>query len=192
MSSTARTFVSTLMLTLLISFAGAAPAAAQGFVGATLGYNFGGDSGCPEVSNCEDKNLNWGVSVGALGGLFGFELEFAQIPDFFGDAPGSDSSVITFMGNLMLAPKFGPVQPYGTAGLGVIKTDAELSGVFDEGENSFGWNAGGGLLVFFGDHFGARGDLRYFHAFEALELLGISADTKIDYGRLSGGIVVKF
>jgi hypothetical protein len=192
MFPSARTFVTTLILTLLISFAVARPAAAQGFVGGTLGYNFGGDSGCPEISNCEDKNVNWGVSVGALSGLFGFELEFAQIPDFFGDTPGSDSSVITVMGNFMLAPKFGPVQPYGTIGLGLIKTDAALSGVFDEGDNSFGWNTGGGLLIFFGDHFGIRGDIRYFHAFEALELLGISADTKIDYGRLSGGVVVKF
>ena len=132
------------------------------------------------------------MSVGALGGLFGFELEFGQIPSFFGDTAGSDSSVITVMGNFMLAPKFGPVQPYGTVGLGLIKTDAELSGVFDEGNNSFGWNTGGGLLIFFGDHFGIRGDIRYFHAFEALELLGFSADTKIDYGRLSGGVVVKF
>jgi hypothetical protein len=191
MSPTARTFVSTLILTLLISFAGAAPAAAQGFVGATFGYNFGGDSGCPEVSNCEDKNLNWGVSVGALGGLFGFELEFAQIPEFR-DTLGSDSSVTTVMGNLMLAPKFGPVQPYGTVGLGLIKTDAELTDGSDEGDNSLGWNVGGGLLGFFGDHFGIRGDIRYFHAFEALELLGFSPDTKIDYGRFSGGVVVKF
>lgn len=193
MSPIARISVPTLLLTLLISIAGAAPANAQGFVGATFGYNFGGDSGCPEVSNCEDKNLNWGVSVGALGGLFGFELELAQIPDFFGDTPNTESSVITVMGNFMLAPKFGPVQPYGTAGLGLIKTNAELTGLLDEGDNSLGWNTGGGLIIIFGQHFGIRGDIRYFHAFEALDLLGFDlGDTKIDYGRLSGGVVVKF
>jgi hypothetical protein len=192
MSPTARVSVSTLLLTLLISIASATPARAQGFVGGMVGYNFGGDSGCPEITNCEDKNFNWAVSVGALGGLFGFELEFAQIPDFFGDSPGSDSSVVTVMGNFMLAPRFGPVQPYGTVGLGLIKTDAELSGLLDEGDNSLGWNIGGGLIVLFGRHFGVRGDVRYFHAFEALELLGFNSDTKIDYGRFSGGVIVKF
>ena len=42
-------------------------------------------------------------------------------------------------------------------------------------------------------HFGVRGDLRYFHAFQDLEILGIPiADTKLDFGRLSGGVVFKF
>ena len=192
MSPMARTSISVLALTLLISISSAAPASAQAFVGGMLGYNFGGDSGCPEITNCEDKNLNWNVSVGALGGLFGFELEFAQIPEFFGDSPGSDSSVVTVMGNFMLAPRFGPVQPYGTIGIGLIKTDVELTGLFDEGDNKIGWNTGGGLLILIGDHFGVRGDIRYFHAFEALELLGFESDTKIDYGRFSGGVIVKF
>jgi opacity protein-like surface antigen len=186
--------VSTLALTLLLSVFSPASAHAQGFVGGMLGYNFGGDSGCPEVTDCEDKNLNWAVSVGALGGLFGFELEFAQIPDFFGDSPTTESSVITVMGNFMLAPRFGPVQPYGTAGLGLIKTEAELTGLFSEDNNSFGYNLGGGLIVTFTDHFGIRGDLRYFHAFNAFDLLGFdfNEETKIDFGRLSGGVIVKF
>jgi opacity protein-like surface antigen len=197
MSPTARMSVSTLVLTLLISITSAAPARADNYVGAFLGYNFGGDSGCPEITNCEDKNLNWGLTAGSLGGLFGFELEFAHIPDFFGDSPTTSSSVITLMGNFMLAPRFGPVQPYGTVGLGLIKTHAELtsaSGLLDEDNNNFGYNTGGGLIITFGQHFGVRGDIRYFHAFDALEILGLNlgGDTKIDYGRFSGGVIVKF
>jgi opacity protein-like surface antigen len=189
----ARISVSTLFLTLSISITSAVPASAQGFVGGLIGYNFGGDSGCPEITNCEDKNLNWGASVGALGGLFGFELEFAYIPDFFGDSPTSESSVTTVMGNFMLAPRFGPVQPYGTVGLGLIKTDAQFTGLFDENDNSIGYNTGGGLIVTFGNHFGVRGDIRYFHSFSALDLLGIDfEDAKINYGRLSGGVIVRF
>jgi opacity protein-like surface antigen len=185
--------VPTLALALLISLSSAAPANAQGFVGGFLGYNFGGDAGCPEITDCEDKNLNWGASLGVLGSLFGFELEFAYIPDFFGDSPNSDSSVTTFMGNIMLGPRIGPVQPYGTVGLGLIKTDAQFVGLFSENDNSIGYNVGGGLIVTFGDHFGVRGDVRYFHSFSAFDLLGIEfEDAKIDYGRLSGGVVVKF
>jgi opacity protein-like surface antigen len=183
------------VLTVLLVVAGAQPANAQGFVSPFLGYNFGGDSGCPEITDCEDKHLNWGVGVGSLGPIFGAELEFAFIPDFFGDAPDTESSVFTLMGNVMLAPRFGPVQPYGTAGLGLIKTRAELTfgGLLESSENHFGWNTGGGLFIFFGDHVGIRGDIRYFHAFQALELLGFGlGDTKLDYGRFSGALALKF
>jgi opacity protein-like surface antigen len=196
MSPMARMSVSTLLLTLLISIAGAAPARAEGFISPFIGYNFGGDSGCPSISNCEDKNLNWGIGVGAVGGLFGVEAEFAFIPNFFGEVPGTENSVFTFMGNFLLAPKFGPVQPYGTIGLGLIKshTDLTLSGLIeDQDESDFGWNTGGGIMIHFSDHLGVRGDVRYFHAFSALEFLGLNlGETKLDYGRLSGALLVKF
>ena len=195
MSPMARISVPTLFLTLLISIASAVPASAQGFVSPFLGYNFGGDSGCVQITNCEDKNLNWGVGVGALGPIFGGELEFAFIPDFFGESTTQSSSVFTLMGNFMLAPRFGPVQPYGTIGLGLIKTHAELSvtGLLESDNNDFGWNTGGGMFIFFGDHFGVRGDIRYFHAFSALELIGFNlGETKLDYGRFSGALAVKF
>ena len=195
MSPMARISVSTLFLTLLISISTAVPARAQGFVSPFLGYNFGGDSGCPEITNCEDKNLNWGVGVGALGPIFGGELEIAFIPNFFGESAGSDSSVFTLMGNFMIAPRFGPVQPYGTVGLGLIKSHQELTvgSLLEDDNNDFGWNAGGGIFIFFGDHFGVRGDVRYFHAFSALEFLGVNlSDVKLDYGRFSGALAVKF
>ena len=195
MSPMARMSVSTLLLTLLISISSAAPARAQGFVSPFIGYNFGVDSGCVEITNCEDKNLNWGVGIGALGPIFGGELEFAFIPDFFGESTTQSSSVFTLMGNFMLAPRFGPVQPYGTIGLGLIKTHAELSvtGLLESDNNDFGWNTGGGMFIFFGDHFGVRGDIRYFHAFSALEFIGFNlGETKLDYGRFSGALAVKF
>jgi len=84
---------------------------------------------------------------------------------------------------------------YGTLGFGLIKThiDLTLSGLIDNDQNDFGWNTGGGLMIHFGDHFGVRGDVRYFHAFSALELLGLNRDeTKLDYGRFSGALLVKF
>jgi opacity protein-like surface antigen len=195
MSPMARMSVSTLFLTLLLSIFAAAPAHAEGFISPFIGYNFSGDSGCPSISNCEDKHLNWGLGVGAVGNIFGVEAEFAYIPNFFGEVPGQENNVFTFMGNFLLAPKFGPVQPYGTIGLGLIKTHAELSlaGLIDDDQNDFGWDVGGGLMIHFSDHFGVRGDVRYFHAFSALELLGFNlGETKLDYGRFSGALLVKF
>jgi len=151
----ARTSISTLLLALVIFIAGARPARADNFISPFIGYNFGGDTGCPSISNCEDKHLNWGIGVGSVGGLFGVEAEFAFIPSFFGETTGSDNSLFTFMGNFLLAPKFGPVQPYGTIGFGLIKThtDLTLGGLIDNDQNDFGWNTGGGLMIHFSDHF---------------------------------------
>jgi len=99
------------------------------------------------------------------------------------------------MGNVMFAPKFGVLQPYGVVGLGLIKTHTELTvgELLENSDNHFGWDIGGGAIGYFGDHFGIRGDLRYCDAGSDLEVLGIPiADTKLDFGRLSGGVVFKF
>ena len=169
-------------------------AQAQGFVSPLIGFDFGGDSGCPEISDCEDKNLNIGVAVGSLGNVVGTELEFAYAKNFFGDIPDVPSSVLTLMGNVMLAPRFGPVQPYGLIGLGLIKTNVDLSasGFLEQSNNHLGWDAGGGLIVFFGP-VGIRGDIRYFHAFQDLEILGIGlGETKLDFGRAAAALVFRF
>ena len=173
-----------------------APAAhAQGFIAPFIGYNFGGDAGCAEVANCEDTNLNAGIAFGRMGNVLGTELEFGYARDFFGEAPGFSSSVLTVMGNVMVVPNLGPVRPYGLIGLGLIKTNVELEqeSLLDSDNNHFGWNLGGGLMVLFGDHIGIRGEIRYFHAFQDLELLGLEIDgTKLDFGRASAGLVFKF
>jgi opacity protein-like surface antigen len=169
-------------------------ASAEFFISPLIGYNFSGDSGCPEILDCEDKHLNWGVGFGALGSIFGFEGEWAYIDDFFGETATSKSSVTTFMGNFLLAPRFGPVQPYGLIGAGLLKTTVDSSDplVADTNQNDFGWDVGGGLMIFFGSTVGIRGDVRYFHSVTALSLLGIETDNKLDFGRASGAVVFKF
>jgi opacity protein-like surface antigen len=174
----------------------ASQASAQAYISPFIGYNFGGNSGCPEVTDCEDKNRNLGVSFGSIGSVLGSELEFSYIDNFFGETPGVSSSVLTLMGNFMVAPKFGVVQPYGVIGLGLIKTHAEITvgGLLESDNNQFGWDIGGGVIGYFGDHFGVRGDLRYFHAFQDLEILSLPVfdGEKLDFGRLSGGVIFKF
>lgn len=172
------------------------PSAAQAFIYPFLGYNFSGDSGCPEITGCEDKNLNWGVSLGAVGGIVGAELEFAHTDNFFGETVGRKTTVTTIMGHFLLAPKFGPIQPYGLAGLGVIRSNVDVTAgtPLEESENDFGYDIGGGLMVFFGEHVGARADVRYFQSFSAVNLLGLDflQEEKLDFGRFSGGVVFKF
>ena len=173
----------------------ASSAHAQGFVSPLLGYDFGGDSSCPTMTGCEDRKRNLGVSFGSLGPLFGSEFEIATASDFFGGTDVASSSVRTMMANVLLAPKFGPLRPYGLMGVGLFRAKVELpSGSDDEiTDNHFGWDVGGGVMVFFGRHFGIRGDLRYFHALQDLELAGITLeDGKLDFGRAAAAVVLGF
>jgi len=184
------------LLAILVVVGIARTSSAQGFISPFYGYNFGGDSGCPEITNCEDKHSNYGVSVGALGSVVGFELELAHTNDFLGASTALESSsVFTLMGNFMLAPKFGPIQPYGLAGLGLIRTSIAAVGE-DTADNQVGYDLGGGLMVFFSSHVGIRGDVRYFHAFEILDLSQFpslpSRETRLDFGRFSVAVVFKF
>jgi opacity protein-like surface antigen len=134
------------------------------------------------------------VAAGGFGPVLGGEIEFAYANDFFGDIPDVSTSVLTLMGNVMIGPRLGFLRPYGLIGLGLIKTNVDFpTGIFDTDNNQLGWNLGGGLVVFLTRNIGVRGDLRYFHAFDNLEILGFSlSDTKLDYGRAAGGVVFSF
>jgi opacity protein-like surface antigen len=173
----------------------AAPARADGFVSPFVGYNFGGDSGCPQITNCDDKRLNAGVAIGTLKSVFGFEEEFGYAKDFFGSAPNLESSVLTVMSNLMLVPNLGPVRPYALVGIGLVKTHVSLdaASLVTSENNNLGWDVGGGLIVFFGQHVGLRGDVRYVHSFQDLETLGFTlGHNKLDFGRFAGALVFAF
>jgi opacity protein-like surface antigen len=185
------------ILTSVIGFALLAtstrPAFAQGFISPFVGFDFGGDSGCPQVSGCDNKRLNTGIAFGSLATVLGTELELSYAKDFFGEIPGVSSSVLTVMGNVMLAPSFGPVRPYGVVGLGLIRTDVSASTLFDVENSHFGWDIGGGVMIFPSRHVGIRGDVRYFHAFQDIAVVGLSlGETQLDFGRLSAGVVFRF
>jgi len=183
------------MLAIGITIGTATQARAQGFISPLIGYDFGGDAGCPRLNNCQDKKINASVSFGAMGSVFGFEEEVAYAPGFFGDAPGLSSSVLTLMSNVMLVPKIGPVRPYVLAGIGLIKTHVDLTtaGALTTDNNHLGWDVGGGLIGLVGGRIGVRGDLRYFHSFQDLTVLGFTlGNSKLNYGRASAGVVLKF
>ena len=67
----------------VLTFALPTSARAQGFVSPLIGFDFGGDSGCPEITGCEDKKLNVGVGLGTLGPIVGFELDISVRQGFF-------------------------------------------------------------------------------------------------------------
>ena len=195
MSTRIRASITRTSIALLIAAATAAEARADSYVNPLIGFNFGGDSGCPTITGCEDKRLNLGVGLGSMGALFGYETEFAYAKDFFGTGPNLSSSVFTIMGNVMLVPAIGPVRPYALAGLGMIKSHVEFSApsLLTTDNTDFGWDIGGGVFIFFSEHVGVRGDIRHFHSFEDLSIVGIPlGDGNLDFGRASASVVFKF
>lgn len=176
---------------LLIALIGASSARADVILTPFVGVDFSGSSrGTP---------ITYGGALGFIGaGVAGFEIEFATSPDFFGAAANgdvfNDNNVVTLMGSLILASP-GPVRLYGAVGAGLMKTrlgDPDL--LFDIDSNDFGFNAGGGLIVFLGDHFGLRGDVRYFRDLSDNQPDGnFDIDLgHVDYWRAVGGITLKF
>ena len=182
-------------LLFVLSTAWSATARAQSYISPLIGFDFGGDASCPNITGCDDKRLNYGVSLGRMGSVFGFEEEFAYAKDFFGTAPAlNNSSVLTLMSNVMFVPKIGPIRPYGLAGLGLIKTHVEPTAIslLTADNNNFGWDLGGGVIVG-GAHIGIRGDIRYFHTFSDQTIpLFVLSNPQLNFGRASVALMLMF
>jgi hypothetical protein len=163
----------------------------EGFVSPFVGYNFGGEAGCPNLSSCRNKHVNGGIAVGIQGPVFGLEIDFNFTDDFFGSTPGLESSSLSLMSGLMLAPKIGPFRPYLVAGVGLLRIHVAVASLASDTNNLAG-EAGGGLSVMF-NRVGVRGDVRYFNSLQDVTFLGLPLrDVRIGYGRASAGIVVVF
>ena len=186
---------------MLLAFS-AVPARADGFVTPFYGFNYGGDSNCKEISNCEDKRANYGLSIGKMGTIFGVEEDISIAKDFFGKVPNVDNSVFTLMSNLLIGVGKGPVQPYFLVGAGLIRphTSSSVLTNFDFKNNLLGYDIGGGVHGYFSKHVGVRGDIRLFHALQDFDvpIIGGIADQffdtsqKLDFWRASFGVSFRF
>jgi len=184
---------------LLVVFAPRA-ARADGMIIPFAGVNFGGDSGSNLSNAVDNSRFDWGVSLAFMGaGVFGAEADFGYSPDFFGKTDLGGSSVLTAFGNLMLGIPFGGqkgfgIRPYGVVGVGMLRPSGDA---FPSNNSAFGdWNAGfdfgGGLMIFFVNHVGIRGDIRYIRTFESLDLLGVGQSSHLNFTRGSAGLILRF
>lgn len=175
-----------------------APARADWLFTPFIGPNFGGET--------VEQKLNYGASLDYMGaGVFGFEVDFGYSPEFF--EPADDdldlidtSNVTTLMANVIIgAPvggQLGPgVRPYVTGGIGLIRSHVQdPANLFDVDNNDFGVNIGAGVMGFFNDNVGLRGDLRYFRSLSDPEE---DNEFDIDFGsfdfwRGTVGVVFRF
>ena len=167
---------------------------ADGYISPFVGTNLGNNSG--------NGRVNVGGDLGWMGaGVIGGELDFGYAPSFFGNQGIFGSNSVTdVMANLIVGVPAGGqkgagVRPYATIGLGLLRSqiNAGTGGVHTVSNTEAGTNLGVGVMGFFSDHVGIRGDVRYFR-----NLKGNSApnDFHVDFGsfhfwRASFGVVLR-
>ena len=177
----------TILFTVMLAAMAASPARADWLLTPYIGGVFGGASNQFTFNDTDDEfeqRMNFGVGFGYYSkGIFGFEVDYSAAPNFFQFTGGTnnfdlfdlDSSVQTFMGNVVLALPVGgtdgPFRPYVTAGFGTIRTQLRSeSDVFDElTSNDSGYNFGAGAHLLAAGRVGIRADIRYFRGFEAID-----------------------
>jgi hypothetical protein len=166
-------------------------ASADGFVSPFIGANFAADSATGRA--------NFGVAAGYMGaGIAGVEFDLGYAPNFFGSAGNfGDNNVLTAMGNLIVGIPVGGTRgagfrPYGTLGLGMVRTQVDGAlGAPKIANKDLGLNAGIGVMGFFSDHAGIRGDVRYFR-----NLSDENSTNTVQFGgfhfwRASFGVVIR-
>src|SRR4051812_20289804 len=137
-------------------------ARADGFVTPWVGSAFG--------SSIQNGQASIGVSAGGMGaGIIGGEADFGWSPSFFGTKSDfGNNTVLNLMGNVIIGVPIGGtrgsgVRPYVVGGIGLLRTqiDGGTIAKVSSSDNMFGWDAGAGVMGYFTDHVGLRGDVRY-------------------------------
>jgi opacity protein-like surface antigen len=119
--------------------------------------------------NLPAHRTDYGASATFMGGgIFGAEILFNYAPKFVPETL-TDPAVAQagLMGNLIVGLPIGGdsgkgFRPYVTGGIGLFRATAKRSDFDDRiTSNDFAYNVGGGVMAFFNDHIGLRGDLRF-------------------------------
>jgi opacity protein-like surface antigen len=170
-------------------------ARADGFVTPWVGSAFG--------SNINNGQTSIGVSAGGMGaGIIGGEADFGWSPSFFGTKSDfGNNTVMDLMGNLIIGVPIGGqhgagVRPYVVGGVGLLRTQIDGGTVakVSSSDNMFAWDAGAGLMGFFSDHVGLRGDVRYLRGVSDFTTNVSSIDVngdKLHFWRASIGVTFR-
>lgn len=169
-----------------------------------IGGTFGGSADVSIVGESFedefDRKMAFGGSLEWMGaGVFGFGVDFGYAPNFFktslDDDSFGDSNVTTLMANVIIGAPMGPVRPYASGGVGLMQQKVEDAGqFFGEIDNTdFGYNAGAGVMGFFTDNIGIRGDIRYFRSVHDVDPDGIDLELgSLRFWRGTVGVTFKF
>ena len=173
-------------------------ASAQGGLTMFVGGNFGGSSGVSLDQSIDDTSrLTFGARFGTMtAGILGGEIDVGYTPDFYGKGTVFDSSsVLTVMGNGVIAIPAGLIHPYVVAGVGLIRRT--VSYVPGEGgdrvsDTRAAYAIGGGVHFPLLPHIGFNADVRYFRNFSPGNSLMELPDEKFSFVRGTVGASFSF
>lgn len=169
-------------------------ARADGYVTPWVGLNV--------ASATDPGRTALGVTAGYMAaGALGFEADVGYSPDLLGSTnPMTDSAAITVLGNFILGVPFGGthgagVRPFLSGGFGLTRARIESVRIINVSEsiNGFGYDVGFGMMGFFNQHVGLRGDVRYLHMLDDTSEgapLGIELG-RLHYWRVSAGLTFR-
>jgi hypothetical protein len=169
-------------------------ARADGYVAAWIGAN--------AATTTDDGRSAFGTTMGYMGaGIFGFEADIGYSPEFFGSTNEfGHVRGITVMGNAILGIPIGGddgagIRPFVSGGFGLMRTHSERGGILDRSRstNELGYDFGGGMMGFFNDHIGLRGDVRYLRTLEDVNRgEGVDfAPGRLRYWRATAGVTFR-
>jgi hypothetical protein len=171
------------------------------FVGATFGGNAEVGGSGDTFKNDFERKLNYGATLGWMGaGVIGFEADFGYSPNFFRADNNSDKfnlvgdgNVTTLMGHLVVGAPLGPVRPYASGGIGLLKSKVDNAEQFlNASRNDLGYDLGGGVM-FLAGNVGLRGDLRYFRSLQSNDANSIDFSLgNFKFWRGTVGVTFKF
>lgn len=112
---------------------------------------------------------SFGVAAGDTGSKTGIELNVGYTNKFFDK--NTDNYVLDIMAGVTAGPQIGgastasSVRPYVAGGVGLLR-----SGFQGSASKDFGFNVGAGVFAYFSNHFGLRGEARYFRVVNGTDL----------------------
>ena len=176
---------------------------ADGYFAPFIGANFGGELGPLNIALRDRNRVAWGGTLGTMGGgVFGIELDISYTRNFYPPLAGDDDggNLVTLVPSLVLGIPVGGqrgpgIRPFVLAGAGLVRRNFEFGSLVSGTQNDWAYTVGGGIMGFFSDHIGIRGDIRYFRNFQVddFSLGGIDFDRgAFDFSRASGGVVFRF
>jgi len=181
-------------------------ARADGYLVPFVGANFGGEVVRPLNIALRDGNrAAIGATLGVMGaGVFGLELNMSYTANFYPPLLSNDDgggNLVTLVPSLVLGIPLGGqrgfgFRPFVLAGAGLVRRDFDVGSLTSSlSQNDLAYTLGGGVMVFFTDHIGIRGDIRYFRNFRVDEFGLSSAEIErgtFDFSRAAGGVVFRF
>lgn len=167
---------------LWVTSAEAQPTPIAGMLSGQLGAVFGGETDktgiTPSGAIAILESNGWGAEIDA-----GHTFRVADEDTF------EDSRVTTLMLNVLGSRPSGPVRPFGTAGIGLIRLRARRADI-DQSvlRTDWGLNLGAGAFLMLNEISAVRVDLRYFRYLEHHGDLLLSDGDPFDFWRLSFGM----